>query len=526
MHFNLWGTPEEAKPLSESMLKLLKPTLGLSPKPATHLNLEDITLTPSRLSESDLAELATIINPAQISTDDTQRAPRARGKSYPDLIEWRSGTPITAPDAVIAPGSEEEILQLLRWCTENHVAVVPFGGGTSVVGGITPLAGDHRAVLSIDLALFDDIYDVDETSMVAEVGAGLTGPHAELLLEEWGVQIGHYPQSFPYATIGGYAATRSSGQSSAGYGRFDEMVCGLTVVTPTGVIRLGDRSPASAAGPDWRELFLGSEGIFGIITRVKLRVHPIPEAKYYEAFSFRTFAAGAKALRLVEQTGTGPTVIRLSDEIETALNLSSTSNIGAESPSGCLCLTMFEGTKEHAAARHKETRELILKNGGRSLGENPVRTWEQGRFAAPVFRDALLDAGALCETLETATYWGNVEKLKTAVGQALVDALADADTMAIIMCHISHVYPEGCSLYFTVVAGQTTNPREQWAQAKKAASQAIIDAGGTITHHHGVGTDHASYMGKETNPLTTTMFSAIKTALDPAGILNPGKLQP
>ncbi|MGO1950876.1 MAG: FAD-binding oxidoreductase, partial [Mycobacteriaceae bacterium] len=438
---------------------MLQKLMGVSEDPsetaAKDVPVGDIRLSPVRLTEEDLAHLGGLIGVAHVSTDDTQRAPRSRGKSSLDLLEWRTGGSheISAPDAVLAPNTDEQVLNVLQFCTRENIAVVPFGGGTSVVGGLTPSDtvsgpdGDHsfRAVVSLDLVRFDRLTDVDAESGLATLGAGLTGPAAELLLAEHGLQIGHYPQSFPYATIGGYAVTRSSGQNSAGYGRFDDMVREMTLVTPVGVMAVGHASPASAAGPDLRQLVMGSEGAFGVVTRVRLRVHPVPQVKRYEAFTFKDFASGVEALRAVKQTGTGPTVIRLSDEIESSINLSSGDKAGESSaPPGCMCITMYEGTAEHAASRHRETRELLLSLGARSVGEDPARHWEQGRFNAPVLRDSLLDSGALCETLETATDWSNVPRLKKAVGEALASSLNSSGTMALIMCHISHVYAEGC----------------------------------------------------------------------------------
>ncbi|RAV34062.1 FAD-binding oxidoreductase [Corynebacterium heidelbergense] len=525
MEFNLWGTPDEAKDLSASVKKMLHKMLGVT-EPSPRRELSEVRLSPIQLSDADLAELQGIVGAEYVSTQQEQRAPRARGKSYLDLVDWRLDQVIAAPDAVVAPGSEEEVLAVLRWCSQQSVAVVPFGGGTSVVGGLSPLAGDHRAVLSVDLARFDQCEDVDEESGLATLGAGLSGPHAEMLLAQHGLQIGHFPQSFPYASIGGFAATRSSGQNSAGYGRFDEMVRELTVVTPKGILHPGQASPATAAGPQLKQLFLGSEGLFGIITKVRLRVHPIPETKLYEAFSFATFADGVRALRTVEQTGAGPTVLRLSDEIESSVNLTSTDKIGEQDESahtGCLAITLFEGTTQHAQSRHQETRALMQRLGGESLGEGPARKWEEGRFGAPVLRDSLMDAGALCETLETATDWSNVPRLKKAVGEALAKALVHDGTPALIMCHVSHVYAEGCSLYFTIVGAAGPQPQARWRAAKQAATQAIADNGGTVTHHHAVGTDHLPWMDAEIGALGIEILRAVKREVDPEGILNPGK---
>jgi alkyldihydroxyacetonephosphate synthase len=297
-------------------------------------------------------------------------------------------------------------------------------------------------------------------------------------------------------------------------------------VTPAGVLDLG-RAPESAAGPDLRQLLIGSEGVFGIITRVRVRVHPIPAATRYEAWSFGDFATGADALRTVTQTGTGATVIRLSDEAETGVNLATTESIGEQKVTGgCLAITVFEGTEAHVESRHAETRAVLQANGGTSLGEAPARAWEHGRFSAPYLRDSLLSAGALCETLETATNWSNVSALKAAVTEALTASLAESGTPALVLCHISHVYPTGASLYFTVVAGQRGNPIEQWRKAKAAASDAMMRTGGTITHHHAVGADHRPWMRDEVGDLGVAVLRAVKATLDPAGILNPGKLIP
>jgi alkyldihydroxyacetonephosphate synthase len=354
----------------------------------------------------------------------------------------------------------------------------------------------------------------------------VTGPEAERLLGERGFSLGHFPQSFQFATIGGFAATRSSGQDSAGYGRFNDMVRGLRVVTPVGVLDLG-RAPESAAGPDLRQLLIGSEGVFGVISRVRLQVHPIPEATRYEAWSFPDFTTCTAALRAVTQTGTGPTVIRLSDEAETGVNLATTDSIGEQRISGgCLAVTVFEGTEAHAESRHAETRAVLQAHGGTPLGEQPARAWEHGRFSAPYLRDSLLSAGALCETLETATSWSNIAALKAAVTEALTTALGETGTPALVLCHISHVYATGASLYFTVVAGQRGNPIEQWRKAKAAASDAMMRTGGTITHHHAVGADHRPWMRDEIGDLGVEVLRAVKATLDPAGILNPGKLIP
>jgi alkyldihydroxyacetonephosphate synthase len=526
MKWDAWGDPQAATPLSEAVRSLLKQALGVSDSPPKAPEPDQVRLRRSALSADDQNALAALVGRDYYRDDDRARLLHAGGKSTLDLLRRRDAGPQDAPDAVLLPGEEDEVAAILRYCAAHRIAVVPFGGGTSVVGGLDPVRGQFDAAITMDLRRFDKLHALDEVSGEAELGAGVTGPAAERLLGEHGFALGHFPQSFQFATIGGFAATRSSGQNSAGYGRFDDMIRGLRVLTPAGTLDVG-RAPASAAGPDLRQLLIGSEGVFGIITRVRVRVHPVPESTRYEAWSFPDFDTGTAALRAVAQIGTGPTVIRLSDEAETGVNLATTAQIGEKSiTGGCLAVTVFEGTAAHAESRHAETRAVLEKYGGTSLGEAPARAWEHGRFGAPYLRDSLLAAGALCETLETATNWSNVPALKSAVTEALTTALAESGTPALVLCHISHVYATGASLYFTVVAAQRGDPIEQWRAAKAAASDAMVRAGATITHHHAVGVDHRPWMRAEVGDLGVAVLRAVKATLDPAGILNPGKLIP
>jgi alkyldihydroxyacetonephosphate synthase len=526
MKWNAWGDPNHAKPLSEGIRSLLTQALGVTGSPETGLDADQVRLRPSELATVHREALAAVVGPDHFRVDDRDRLLRAGGKSTLDLLRRKDSGLQDAPDAVLLPGCDDEVAEILRYCSQHGIAVVPFGGGTSVVGGLDPIRGDFTAAVSLDLRRFDQLLDLDEVSGEAEFGAGVTGPRAEDLAGAQGFSLGHFPQSFEFASLGGFAATRSSGQNSAGYGRFDDMIRGLRIITPAGVLDLG-RAPQSAAGPDLRQLVIGSEGVFGVITRVRVAVHPAPQATRYEAWSFPDFATGTAALRTVTQTAAGPTVIRLSDEAETGVNLATTESIGdSQITGGCLAITVFEGTQAHAESRHAETRALMTAQGGTSLGEDPARAWERGRFGAPYLRDALLANGALCETLETATDWSNVPVLKAAVTEALTTALAESGTPALVLCHISHVYATGACLYFTVIAGQRGDPIEQWRAAKTAASDAIVAAGATITHHHAVGADHRPWMSDEVGDLGVQVLRAVKATLDPAGILNPGKLIP
>src|SRR4051812_25986703 len=408
MKWDAWGDPEQAKPLSDGIRNLLTQALGVGDVPLPELDPEQVKLRPSALSPADRDALAGVVGAQNWGVDDGARLLRAGGKCTLDLLRRRDPGAQDAPDAVLMPGDEDEVADILRLCGQRSIAVVPFGGGTSVVGGLDPIRGDFKAVISLDLRRLDELHGLDEVSGEAELGAGVTGPEAERLLGAHGFSLGHFPQSFEFATIGGFAATRSSGQDSAGYGRFDDMVRGVTAVTPAGGLDLG-RAPASAAGPDLRQGIIGSQGVFGVITPVRGRGHPLPQTTRYEAWSFPDFATGAAALRAVAQTGTGPTVLRLSDEAETGVNLATTEAIGEQTVTGgCLAITTFEGTAAHTESRHAETRAVLEAHGGTSLGDGPAQAWEHGRFGAPYLRDSLLSAGALCETLETATNWSNL----------------------------------------------------------------------------------------------------------------------
>jgi alkyldihydroxyacetonephosphate synthase len=403
--------------------------------------------------------------------------------------------------------------------------VVPFGGGTSVVGGLAARREGYDGVVALDLRRMTRLVSVDTVSMTATLEAGLLGPEAEALLAGHGLTIGHFPQSFHYGSIGGFAATRSSGQSSAGYGRFDSMVVAMRVATPVGDLTVGS-SPANAAGPDLRELVLGSEGAFGVITEVTVRVRPVPERRVHEGWRFDDFAAGADALRRLAQGRLLPTVLRLSDETETVVNLASPDAVGGPSAGGCLLVAGYEGTAEEVDRTRGPVTALLESVGGSALGAEPGEAWERGRFEGPYLRDSLLDLGVLVETLETVTFWSRLDRVRAAVRTALEEALTAQGTPPLVLCHVSHVYETGASLYFTVAARELPDGVAQWQAAKAAANDAIVAAGASITHHHAVGRDHRPWLAREIGPVGVEVLRAVKERLDPQGVLNPGVLVP
>lgn len=522
MHWARWGDPQHAAPLAESARTLVEMAFG-PVEQRTPVPLEDVRVPDSRLTDALLGELAAVVGTAHVHTDHDTRVRHTRGRSTPDLLRIRGGDAGQAPDAVASPADEDEVQRLVEWCTERRVALVPFGGGTSVVGGLDAPGEEFTGVVAADLRRLDG-FALDEESGTAELGAGLRGPDAERLLAEHGWTLGHFPQSFEYASIGGFAATRSSGQASSGYGRFDDNVVGLRVATPIGPLALGT-APASAAGPDLRQLMLGSEGAFGVITSVTVRVRRAPAERVYEGWRLTDFGSAVTALRDVVRSGRAPAVLRLSDENETALNLADPASVGAESGGGCLLLTGYEGTADRVA-EHRAATGALLEGRATALGTGPGEAWVEGRYRGPYLRDAMLDAGVLVETLETAAFWSRLPAVYAAVRTALERALTTDAGGPVVLCHVSHVYDTGASLYFTVAVRQRGDGLDQWQRAKAAATDAIVAAGGTITHHHAVGRDHRPWLESEIGPVGVEILRAVKRRLDPAGVLNPGVLVP
>ncbi|GAB3461807.1 FAD-binding oxidoreductase [Actinophytocola sediminis] len=496
-----------------------------------------LVVADSALPEPAREALEAVVGVGHVLLGRDDRLGRSGGMSYVDLLRHRGTGDLTVPDAVVVPADPEQVAQVLVVCAEHRIGLVPFGGGTSVVGGVSALAGEHAAVVVLDLCRLDRLVSVDPVSRLAVLQAGVVAPAAERMLAAHGFTLGHLPQSFERATIGGFAATRSSGQASAGYGRFEDMVEGVRLATPRGEWRLGV-APASAAGPDLRQLVVGSEGAFGVLTEVTVRVRPRPAVSRYEGFVLDGWTNGATAVRLLAQARVLGDVTRLSDPHETELAFAmsggwKTAGVkrylrarGVLEPS-LLVLGWDGASAAEVAARRRATLRVLGQARPVTLGTAVGEKWRHGRFHGPRQRDALLDAGVCVETLETAAYWSGLDTLRSAVRAALVDSLATDRRRPIVACHISHAYETGASLYFTVlVPRDLDDPIGQWQQAKDAACAAIAGQGslGTISHHHAVGVDHAPYLPAEIGPLGVDVLTAVKRELDPSGVLNPGKL--
>ncbi len=535
-----WGWGEDAKAppaaLPPHALEFLRDAVGVAERRHEPVALEQVELPDGRLGEPARAALAEVVGAANVREDHRERVLHAGGKGYPDLVKMRAGRPEGAPDAVLHPRGHEQLRALLAVCAERSLAVVPFGGGTSVVGGLAPLRGEHAAVVTLDTAGLGAVLALDEQSATVTVGAGLRAPALERELAARGLTLGHFPQSFEYVTLGGCAATRSAGQASTGYGAIEKMVLGLRLAAPAGDLTL-PAVPASAAGPGLRQTLVGSEGTLGVISELSLRVRPAPARRVYEGLFFESFEAGSLALRELASEHSLPDITRLSDQAETRMSLALAGEGGLKGRlgraylsrrgygEGALAIFGFEGSAAEVAWRRRRTLQLAKRAGALAVGGSPGRAWAASRYAGPYLRDELLAHGVMVETLETATQWSNLDALYRRVGQAIAQALDRQDTPGLVMCHISHVYESGASLYFTFLARQREGAElEQWQQVKHAASEAIATGAGTITHHHAVGRDHAPWMNAEVGEQGVRALAALKHELDPAGIMNPGKL--
>jgi len=523
-----WGDPDRRLSLPDAGIAALREELGVSPDDGS----EPVDLSQVQLPEAQGIPDGVRAVAGEVLEGTEDRLRRAAGRSYPDLVRLRSGRLEQAPDAVLRPGDADAVQATLAACAEAGVAVVPYGGGTSVVGGVDAVAGEHDRVVSLDLARLRDV-ELDPVSLTARLGPGLSGPDAEAALGALGVTLGHFPQSFEEATIGGFAATRSAGQASSGYGRFDDLVTAIELTAPVGRMRTLD-VPHTAAGPSLRELVLGSEGTMGVITEVRCRVRPAPAVRLYEGWMAADFESGREIIRELAQRHEAPDVLRLSDEEETrvSLDLAGTEGLAKRAldaylsvrrrRGGCLIICGWEGEGESAKRRRSLSQRSLRAGGAVPLGSSAGRSWERNRYNGPYLRDELMSRGVLVETLETAHTWSRLDELYRAVAAALRGALGER---SIVMCHLSHAYADGASLYFTFFArARPGEELDQWRAAKTAACEAIVATRGTITHHHAVGRDHAPDMPAEIGELGVETLRAVKERLDPAGIMNPGKL--
>ncbi len=543
MRSKWWGWGREGEsyhlPAPERFWSYVRDRMGET-KPAERLeSASEITVSPGRLPDGVISELSGLVGVQGVSTDDAARAVFSLGKGYKDLVRIRRGEVPSPTDAVVTPATEEHVLEVLRLARRHGLAVIPFGGGTSVVGGVEP-CGD-RPSITLDLAELSRPLAIDQHSATATVQAGIMGPDLERFLNPGGFTLGHFPQSFVYSTVGGWIATRSAGQNSTRYGAIAELVQSMHLAHPDGLLTTPN-VPAAAAGPDLVQVITGSEGTLGVITQATLRLAPLPEHDDYRGYLLPSFAEGVEAAREIMQSDISPAVLRVSDETETESTLALRAppqgfagvvegvgrwylgRRGLSLESGSVMILGFEGNEADVRHERAAAKRILGRHGAFSIGKGAGRAWKRGRYDAPLLRDTLLDHGIMVETLETAVPWDRYLALHAAVRDALYGALGER---SVVMAHLSHSYRDGGSIYYTFLAPQEKGAEvEQWERVKAAATDAIVRNGGALSHHHGIGAEHRRWMPGYLGEQGAGWLSAIKTALDPEGILNPGKLVP
>ena len=521
-----WGWGLESETLSEAdagnIARRVGGLTGLAPGPyAPPPGEDELELARPRVAPPEaLARLC--------HADAHCRASHTYGKSYPDYVRAWARDFAAAPDVVAYPEDEADVAALLDWAGDAGLAVIPYGAGSSVVGGVEPAVGDaYAGTLTIDLGRLDKVLEIDRASRAARIQGGVLGPALEAQLKPAGLTLRHFPQSFGFSTLGGWIATRSGGHYATLYTHIDEFVESLRTVTPAGIME-SRRLPGSGAGPSPDRLMIGSEGALGIITEAWMRLQDRPTQRASAALRFADFGAAAAGIRAVGQAGLYPTNLRLVDSEEARL-------AGAGDGSFHLAVLAFESADHPVDAWMSRALECMADHGAVFDAEAVAQArdpladaWREAFIRAPYDREGLIAHGLLHDTFETAITWDRFEDFHAGVKAATERAIRDATGKpGHVTCRFTHVYPDGPAPYFTYLAQPAPGAEiEQWRAIKGAASDALIQAGGTITHHHAVGRDHMPWYEAQRPALFGEALAAAKRALDPDEILNPGVLLP
>ena len=479
-----------------------------------------------------------------VSLDPLDRVVHGRGKSLRDLVWQRAGELPRVPDAVVRPGTEDEVAEILQAAVRFDAVVIAFGGGSSISGSLEAPSSETRPVISVDLERLSQVLEIDGESRLARVQAGVFGPDLEEQLQARGYTFGHFPDSFTHSTLGGWIATRSSGMQSDRYGDIADMTKGLRVVTPSGTL-VTRPVPAASTGPSIREMVLGSEGRLGIITEATVHVRRIPEKRVILGYLFPSFAAGLAAMQEIAAGEYSVSVTRVSDANETqfsfamrvlptftdklqsrALRLYLSNRLKWDVNEMCLGFIGYEGSEQHVAMQRRAVGKLVKRHGGLCIGSGPGALYDQKKFDIPYIRDFLLDRGAPGDVSETATTWSGLMPLYAAVTAAANGAFDELAVKGYVMCHLSHSYHAGACLYFTFAFGATSPDAMagEYEVVKSAIQQAFVDNGATLSHHHAVGTEHAQWLEQDISAPGVVMLEALFAGTDPGQHLNPGKI--
>ena len=515
--------------------------------PAYRISRDSVQL-PARKSQPEFEHAVTaLLGTDRVRHDDDDRIAHSFGRSYRDLVRLRAGLIDHPPDVILYPQSHDDVVAIVRLAGDHDVTLIPFGGGTNIVGCVEPSTADERMVATLDMRLMNRLLALDKESMTADLEPGLFGPQLERLLNAQGCSLGHHPDSFQFSTLGGWLATRSAGTQSNIYGKIEDMVLAMRVVTPSGIIETKSL-PAASNGPDLNRIIVGSEGTFGIITRATMRVHPVPEFEEYRLLLFPSFADGFRALRECVARGVMPSMARLSDEAETELIFAAkypSSGVkrilngpikrlrkarGYSRPAALV--VAFEGTRKVTRQLRHAIRRILRQHRAFDLGTGAGEAWKASRYDVPLLRDYLMDYGFITDSFETSTVWSNMMPLYGSVTEVIRKTFEEVTGfVGYVGGHISHLYGTGACLYYTVGGrsreGSTPEEMiEQYTTIKHAATSEIMRNGGALSHHHAVGYEHQPWIEQELSATGVRSLTGLKLCIDPQRILNPGSLLP
>ncbi|GGG41681.1 dehydrogenase [Kocuria dechangensis] len=550
-HMKWWGWGEEGVHFEFSnkpaFAPFVKRALGvdLRPRERDTIDFSTVSVPAPRLETDLLDTLGGIVGDEHTSTDDELRVVHWAGKSVTELLLTRAGDFARVPDVVVYPADEDEVARVVALAVERDLVLIPFGGGTSISRSLQPSPDEERTIVSLDLGRLDKVLAIDETSGLATIQAGVLGPDMEDQLNARGWTLGHFPDSFTHSTLGGWAATRSSGMQSDKYGDIADIVRGMRVVRPGGTVVLRPL-PSTSTGPSLREMFIGSEGRLGVITELDVQVHRIAEHREVIAYMFPSWPKALTAMHDIARSDVSTTFARVSDAHETAFSLSTQKAAtslkkkvaakgqdllwevmrrrGWDTDEMCISYVCFEGTKAEVERRKKTVASIVKQQGAIVLGSGPGALYDQKKFDTPYLRDFLLEQNTIGDVSETAAPWSKLTTVHKAVYDAAQRAFDEQGKTGWIMSHMSHSYHSGACLYFTFGYEIGQDPHAEYAVIKSAVQQAFVDAGGTLSHHHGVGMEHSAWMEQDVSPEGVRLMRSLFEVADPGANLNPGKI--
>jgi alkyldihydroxyacetonephosphate synthase len=551
-HMKWWGWGVEGVSFHHENKPAFRPfvinaiDLDVNTAPAAPMSLDDLAIPAPLIGDQLLTELSDAVGAENAAQDDLDRIVHTYGKSARDLLRVRAGDIPRVPDVVVYPGNEAEVQLIVDRAVAADAVIIPYGGGSNISGSLHAPEDETRPVISLDLGRLNQVIDIDEDSGLARIQAGAQGPDLEEQLAVRGWTLGHFPDSFTHSTLGGWVATRSSGMQSDKYGDISDIARGMRVVMPGKVLEIRPL-PHTSTGPSVREMVLGSEGRLGVITEVTVQVHRIPEVRLILGYLFPSWEAGLAAMQEISTSDAHPSITRVSDAKETAFSFATRKKSGRISISSliskgmmkvlqrrgwkldevCLSFIGYEGGKAHVARQKAIVKDIVSRHGGIVVGKGPGELYDQKKFDTPYIRDFLLDRGAIGDVSETAAPWSKLLPLYTNVLAAAEKVYAHLGVAGWIMCHLSHSYHSGACLYFTFAFKHDgVDPLGQYEPLKNAIQQAFVDSGGTLSHHHAVGTEHAAWLEQDISAAGVHMIDGLFTAMDPGRNLNPGKIIP